>query len=67
MALTHPTSKLGKSLVSVNEACDYYKIDRGTLRRWIATGIITAYRVGPRVIRVDLDSIKAVRLGSGAE
>jgi hypothetical protein len=30
-----------------------------TVRSWIATGKITAHRVGPRLIRVDLDEIEA--------
>ncbi|MFE6255848.1 hypothetical protein [Agromyces sp. NPDC057865] len=29
-----------------------------TVRRWIAAGLIYAERIGPRVIRVDLDSVE---------
>jgi hypothetical protein len=32
---------------------------RQTVRRWIANGKITAHRVGPRLIRVDLDEIES--------
>jgi len=38
---------------------DHYDLSRQTVRRWIASGKITAYRVGPRLIRVDLEEIEA--------
>jgi predicted site-specific integrase-resolvase len=34
-------------------------VSRQIVRRWIASGRITAYRVGSRMIRVDLDEIEA--------
>lgn len=67
MTVKHPASKLGSTLATINEACEYFGVDRGTVRRWIADGTLTAYRVGPHLVRIDLDSIKAVRIGSDAE
>jgi excisionase family DNA binding protein len=32
-------------------------VDEKTVRRWISQGRLTAYRVGPRLIRVDRESI----------
>jgi len=31
-----------------------------TIRRYIAAGLLTAYRVGPRMIRVDLAEVDAL-------
>ena len=46
-------------MVSIAAAADHYGVSRQTVRRWIASGKITAHRVGPRLIRVDLDEIEA--------
>ena len=46
-------------MVSIAAAADHYGVSRQTVRRWIASGKITAYRVGPRLIRVDLEEIEA--------
>ena len=34
-------------------------VSQQTVRRWIASGRITAHRVRPRLSRVDLDEIEA--------
>jgi excisionase family DNA binding protein len=46
-------------LVSIAAAADHYDVSRQTVRRWIASGKITAHRIEPRLIRVDLDEIEA--------
>ena len=46
-------------MVSIAAAADHYDVSQQTVRRWIASGRITAHRVGPRLIRVDLDEIEA--------
>ena len=46
-------------MVSIAAAADHYDVSQQTVRRWIASGKITAYRVGPRLIRLDLDEIEA--------
>jgi excisionase family DNA binding protein len=48
---------MGK-MVSI-AAAEHYDVSRQTVRRWIARGKIHAYRVEPRLIRVDLDEIEA--------
>ena len=40
-------------------AADHYGVSQQTVRRWIASGKITAQRVGPRLIRIDLDEIES--------
>jgi excisionase family DNA binding protein len=46
-------------IVSIAAAADHYDLSRQTVRRWIASGKITGHRVGPRLIRVDLEEIEA--------
>jgi excisionase family DNA binding protein len=42
-------------LASLEDAASYADLSVRTIRRYIATGRITGYRVGPRLIKVDLD------------
>jgi excisionase family DNA binding protein len=44
-------------LVSINDAADHLGVDQMTIRRWIAKGKITGYRIGPKLMRVDMDEI----------
>jgi excisionase family DNA binding protein len=46
-------------MVSIAAAAEHYGVSRQTVRRWISRRKITAYRVEPRLIRVDLDEIEA--------
>jgi excisionase family DNA binding protein len=48
-------SQRKKNLVSVPTWADHHSISVKTARRWIAEGRLTAYRFGPRMIRVDLN------------
>ncbi|WP_264078181.1 helix-turn-helix domain-containing protein [Mycobacterium stomatepiae] len=43
--------------VSIQRTAKYFDVDERTVRRWIANGRLTATRIGPRLIRVDRDSI----------
>ena len=42
------------------EAAEYSHLSVRTLRRYIVTGRITGYRVGPKLLQVDLDEIDAI-------
>lgn len=42
-------------LASLQDAASYADLSVRTIRRYIATGRITGYRVGPHLIKVDLD------------
>ena len=33
-----------------------------TIRRWIAIGVLSGYRVGPRAVRIDADELEALEL-----
>lgn len=54
---TQPPSR---SLVSIDDAAACLACHRATIRRYIAAGRLTGYRVGPRAIRVDLSQVEAI-------
>ncbi len=43
----------------IRKAADLYGLNPWTIRRWIRTGLISSYQVGPKLIMVDLDEIAA--------
>lgn len=43
--------------ISVQQAADRAAVSTKTVRRWIATGDLVAYRHGPRLIRIRLDDL----------
>jgi excisionase family DNA binding protein len=49
-----------KRLVSLEDGATYLGITKKTLRRWIADGRITGYRVGNKTMRVDLHEVDAL-------
>jgi len=44
---------------SIQAAAEMYDVDPKTVRRWIASGLIHGYRMGDRLIKVDLAEIDA--------
>lgn len=48
-----------KKLLSIREACSRYGLSDKTIRRRIADGTLTAYRCGPRLIKLDADQVEA--------
>jgi excisionase family DNA binding protein len=44
--------------VSLADAAEHVGVTTRTLRRWIAAGTLPAYRVGPRLVRVDLGDVE---------
>lgn len=47
-------------LDNLHNAADFAGVSTKTIRRWIADGRLTGYRMGPRLIRVDLDELAAM-------
>ncbi len=43
---------------SVKTAAELFDVDPKTVRRWIAEGLIHGYRIGNRLIKVDLSEIE---------
>lgn len=46
-----------RRLASINQAADYAAVSSKTIRRRIADGSLTGYKMGTRIIRVDLDEL----------
>jgi excisionase family DNA binding protein len=44
--------------MSLADAAEHVGVTTRTLRRWIAAGALPAYRVGPRLVRVNLDDLE---------
>jgi excisionase family DNA binding protein len=51
---------VSRQLVSISAAVEYLGLSEKSLRRYIASGLITGYRVGQkRLIRVDLNEVES--------
>jgi excisionase family DNA binding protein len=51
---------VSRQLVSISAAAEYLGLSEKSLRRYIASGFITGYRVGQkRLIRVDLNEVES--------
>ena len=63
-----PQGHSPRNRVGLVEGAAYVGVHTRTLRRWIAEGRLTAYRVGPRLIKVDLTELDRLQqpVGSGA-
>jgi len=55
-----PAAPAARHLVSVAQAADYVGCATKTIRRRVSEGTLTAYRFGPRMLRVDLAELDAL-------
>ncbi|WP_206488388.1 excisionase family DNA-binding protein [Rhodococcus sp. KRD162] len=46
-----------RRLTRIPVAAEYLDVSERTIQRWIADGKITGYRVGGKLVRVDLDQL----------
>ncbi len=58
------TSSLPRRLVSITVGAETLGVHQRTLRRYIANGHLTGYRIGPRTLRVDADELEAFATGN---
>jgi excisionase family DNA binding protein len=54
-----PKNKSHLRLSSITVGAEYADVSTKTIRRWIAEGRITGYRVGQKLIKVDLNELEA--------
>lgn len=47
-------------LIGLQEAADYLGVSYRTVRRWVSNGTLTAYRAGPRLLKVDTAELASV-------
>jgi len=52
--------RITKRLVPIAVGADSVHVSSKTIRRRIADGSLTGYRMGPRLIRIDLDELDAL-------
>ena len=52
------TRKPPQQLASINEAAARLGVTRRTVYDWINQGVITGWRVGPKLIKVDADELE---------
>lgn len=55
-----------RRIVSLPEAAKIANVNPRTLRRYIAAGRLAGYRVGPRLVKVDLSDVEALLEPIGA-
>ena len=60
MPRTTPRQPAGRRRASIGQAAEYAGVNPRTIRRYIAAGRITAYRVGPKLLKVDLEEIDRI-------
>lgn len=60
MALKTPDLIKPRRWASLPDAAEYIQVSQKTLRRMIAQGSITGYRINSRLIRLDLDELDAL-------
>jgi len=53
-------NKVIRRLESIANAAEHADVSTKTIRRWIAARLVTGYRAGPRLIRVDLDELETM-------
>lgn len=49
---------MGQKKISIAQVAEQYELSTRTIRRYIADGRLTAYRIGPRVIRLDAEQVR---------
>ena len=57
--MTLTNGRESRHLVPISAAAQYAAVSEQTIRRRIADGSLTGYRLGTRLIRVDLDEVDA--------
>lgn len=50
----------GRRWATKTQAADYIHVHPETIDAWVEQGLVTAYRFGPRLIRIDLNEIDAM-------
>jgi excisionase family DNA binding protein len=62
-AVQMPAKPIPKKYVPKKNACETFHVSMRTIDRWVAEGRIKAYRIGPKLIRLDLDEVERALVG----
>ncbi|WNV89019.1 helix-turn-helix domain-containing protein [Umezawaea sp. Da 62-37] len=49
-----------RRLSSIAVAAEYADVSTRSIRRWISAGLLTGYRVGPRLVKIDLNDLDRI-------
>lgn len=60
MQTTRKSPPVARRLRSIADAAEFAGVNPRTIRRRIADGTLIGYRMGPRLIRVDLNELDAL-------
>ena len=53
---------MNSDALTIKGAAEYYGVSTNTIRDWIAAGRLSAYRLGPKLLRVDVsDDSRLIR------
>jgi excisionase family DNA binding protein len=55
--MPYPSPTVSRRYASLSDAAEYIGVNEKTIRRHIAAGRITGYRLGSRLVRVDLNEL----------
>lgn len=55
--MARSSTTTARRLASISQAAEYAAVNPKTIRRRIASGDLTGYRMGARLIRVDLNEL----------
>ena len=61
MPTQSPSSEEQPRYALFTDAVEYAGVGTNTLRDWIRKGLLPAYRIGPRLLQVDLNDIDRLR------
>lgn len=53
---------MSRTLVEIQQVADHFGVTVKTVRVWLREGNVPAYRVGPHLLRFDLDEVEAAVL-----
>ena len=53
MSTLDETAQTQRLLLTVQESAALVGVSHKTVRRWISSGRLTAYKMGPRLVRID--------------
>lgn len=61
LMVSKASRQLGPRWARIGDAAEYAGVPTRTLRGWISSGLLPAYRLGPKIIQIDLNDVDAMR------
>lgn len=58
--VVRPQTEGERRWATLAQAAVHTGVSTKTMRRWVATGVVLAYRAGPKLVRIDLAELDAM-------